>query len=56
MTKRVPPYSPEMRARAAKYLLLVERYALRPDLGGAGTFRGGLGTEQIVQARADIRF
>ena len=40
----------------AKYPLLVERYALRPDSGGAGKFRGGLGTEQVVQARADIRF
>jgi len=40
----------------AKYPLLVERYALRPDSGGAGMFRGGLGTEQVVQARADIRF
>ncbi|HVC54141.1 MAG TPA: hydantoinase B/oxoprolinase family protein [Stellaceae bacterium] len=40
----------------AKYPLLVERYALRPDSGGAGTFRGGLGTEQVVQARGEIRF
>jgi N-methylhydantoinase B len=40
----------------AKYPLLVERYALRPDSGGAGKYRGGLGTEQVVQARADIRF
>jgi N-methylhydantoinase B len=40
----------------AKYPLLVERYALRPDSGGAGRFRGGLGTEQVVQARGDIRF
>ncbi len=40
----------------AKYPLLVERYALRQDSGGAGRFRGGLGTEQIVQARHDIRF
>jgi N-methylhydantoinase B len=40
----------------AKYPLLVERYALRPDSGGGGMFRGGLGTEQVVQARADIRF
>jgi N-methylhydantoinase B len=40
----------------AKYPLLVERYALRQDSGGAGHFRGGLGTEQIVQARHDIRF
>ena len=40
----------------AKYPLLVERYALRADSGGAGAFRGGLGTEQVVQARAEIRF
>ena len=41
----------------AKYPLLVERYALRPDSGGAGRFRGGLGCEQVVQAAPDdIRF
>jgi N-methylhydantoinase B len=40
----------------AKYPLLVERYCLRPDSGGAGRFRGGLGTEQVVQARHPIRF
>ena len=40
----------------AKYPLLVERYTLRQDSGGAGQFRGGLGTEQVVQARHDIRF
>src|SRR5215217_3863361 len=40
----------------AKYPLLVERYALRTDSGGAGRHRGGLGTEQVVQARHDIRF
>ena len=40
----------------AKYPLLVERYCLRTDSGGAGTFRGGLGTEQVVQARHPIRF
>jgi N-methylhydantoinase B len=40
----------------AKYPLLVERYALRSDSGGAGRFRGGLGTEQVVQARHPIRF
>lgn len=40
----------------AKYPLLVERYALRNDSGGAGKFRGGLGTEQVIQARHDIRF
>lgn len=36
--------------------MLVERYALRPDSGGPGRHRGGLGTEQVVQARHDIRF
>jgi N-methylhydantoinase B len=40
----------------AKYPLLVERYCLRPDSGGAGKFRGGLGAEQVVQARHPIRF
>ena len=40
----------------AKYPLLVERYTLRPDSGGAGRFRGGLGTEQVVQAVNEIRF
>jgi N-methylhydantoinase B len=40
----------------AKYPLLVERYALRQDSGGAGRYRGGLGTEQVIQALNDIRF
>src|SRR5260370_32275808 len=38
----------------AKYPLLFERHALREDSGGAGRHRGGLGTEQVVQARAPI--
>ena len=40
----------------AKYPLLVERYALRDDSGGAGTFRGGLGTEQIIRVLSEIMF
>ena len=40
----------------AKYPVLIERYALRPDSGGAGEFRGGLGTEQVVQMRGKISF
>ncbi|MBS0246878.1 MAG: hydantoinase B/oxoprolinase family protein [Proteobacteria bacterium] len=40
----------------AKYPLLVERYCLRPDSGGAGQFRGGLGTEQVMQAINQINF
>ncbi len=38
----------------AKYPLLFERHALRQDSGGAGRNRGGLGTEQVVQARSPI--
>jgi N-methylhydantoinase B len=33
-----------------KYPVIVERYSLRDDSGGAGRQRGGLGTEQIVVA------
>jgi N-methylhydantoinase B len=40
----------------SKFPMLVERYALRQDSGGAGKFRGGLGTEMVVQARDQIRF
>jgi len=40
----------------AKYPLLVERYTLRPDSGGAGRYRGGLGTEQVMQAINQINF
>jgi N-methylhydantoinase B len=40
----------------AKYPLIVERYALRDDSGGPGKNRGGLGTEQVVRARAEIMF
>jgi N-methylhydantoinase B len=38
----------------AKYPLLFERHALREDSGGAGRYRGGLGTEQVVQALSAI--
>jgi N-methylhydantoinase B len=34
----------------SKYPILIERYALRPDSGGAGRSRGGLGAEIVVQA------
>jgi N-methylhydantoinase B len=40
----------------AKYPLIVERYALREDSGGAGKHRGGLGTEQVVRALDEISF
>ena len=37
-----------------KYPLLIERYALIQDSGGAGKHRGGLGCETIVQALTDV--
>jgi N-methylhydantoinase B len=40
----------------AKYPLLVQRYALREDSGGAGTFRGGLGNEQVILVLSEIMF
>ncbi|MGG5818561.1 hydantoinase B/oxoprolinase family protein [Falsiroseomonas sp. HW251] len=39
----------------AKYPVLVERYALREDSGGAGRNRGGLGCEQVVRALAPFQ-
>ena len=38
----------------AKYPMLFERHALRENSGGPGRHRGGLGTEQVVQARAPL--
>ena len=38
----------------AKYPLLIENYNLRADSGGPGQYRGGLGCENTVQARADL--
>src|SRR6266480_528378 len=40
----------------AKFPLVVERYALVPDSGGAGRYRGGLGVERIVRARTNMVF
>ena len=37
-----------------KFPVLIERHALRPDSGGAGRFRGGLGVEKVVQARTPM--
>jgi N-methylhydantoinase B len=37
-----------------KFPLLIENYNLRQDSGGPGEFRGGLGCENTVQARADL--
>ena len=38
----------------AKFPVLVERYALAPDSGGAGRHRGGLGIERVVRARTNM--
>ena len=40
----------------AKYPILIDRYALRDDSGGAGTWQGGLGTEKIARAVTEVRF
>jgi N-methylhydantoinase B len=37
-----------------KIPVLIERYALRPDSGGAGEFRGGLGIERRVRVTAPL--
>jgi N-methylhydantoinase B len=42
--------SPNEQAEA-KFPLVVERYALVPNSGGAGRRRGGLGVERVVRAR-----
>jgi N-methylhydantoinase B len=39
-----------------KFPLVVERYALVPDSGGAGRHRGGLGVERVVRARVPMTF
>src|SRR5215469_4806231 len=38
----------------AKFPIVVENYALIPDSGGAGKFRGGLGVERVSRARSQI--
>ena len=38
----------------SKYPILVERYALRQDSGGAGLHRGGLGAEVVMTALAPL--
>src|SRR5216684_4193973 len=40
----------------AKFPIVVERYALVPDSGGAGRHRGGLGVERVVRARTHLTF
>jgi len=40
----------------AKYPMMIERYGLRQDSGGAGTWQGGLGTEKIARAAHEFMF
>lgn len=40
----------------AKYPMLVERYSLRQDSGGAGRWQGGLGTERVTRALSEYNF
>ncbi|MGA2391918.1 MAG: hydantoinase B/oxoprolinase family protein [Candidatus Lustribacter sp.] len=39
-------------ATESKIPVVIERYALRPDSGGAGRFRGGLGVERRIRVTA----
>jgi N-methylhydantoinase B len=43
-------------AAEAKFPIIVEEYALRPDSGGAGRHRGGLGTHKAVRFLGDLAF
>jgi len=38
----------------AKFPMVIERFALIPDSGGAGKHRGGLGVERVLRARSPL--
>ena len=38
-----------------KYPFVIDRYALLPDSGGPGKFRGGVGAERVVRPLIDLR-
>ncbi len=40
----------------AKYPMIIERYALREDSGGPGTWQGGMGNEKVVRAVSEFMF
>ncbi len=40
----------------AKYPVVIEHYGLRQDLGGAGEWQGGFGTEKVGRATANLMF
>ncbi len=39
----------------SKFPILIEEYRLRPDSGGAGAYRGGLGVDLTVQAMSPLK-
>jgi N-methylhydantoinase B len=43
-------------AQEAQYPMVIEEYALRPDSGGAGRQRGGLGIRKLVRLQGDLVF
>lgn len=49
-------HAPPVEMLEQKYPIVYERYALRPDSGGAGRHRGGLGAEFAVRLRAELNF
>jgi N-methylhydantoinase B len=42
-------------ANESKYPMLIEEYSLRPDSGGAGRFRGGLGVRKVFRLLGETR-
>jgi N-methylhydantoinase B len=40
----------------AKYPVVIERYGLRQDSGGAGEWQGGFGTEKVGRSTANLMF
>lgn len=43
-------------ANESRLPIVVHRYGLRPDSGGPGRHRGGLGVEMVTELRCDARF
>ncbi|HLH27140.1 MAG TPA: hydantoinase B/oxoprolinase family protein [Chloroflexota bacterium] len=41
-------------ANEAKYPMVIEEYALRPDSGGAGKQRGGLGIRKVIRLQGEL--
>jgi N-methylhydantoinase B len=48
-------HNPPIEVTERKLPIIVEAYGLREDSGGPGRFRGGLGVEQRVRLRCDLK-